>query len=258
MEESGYTRPDMTTFGQLLKHWRRKRQISQLQLAIEIGMSPRHVSFLETGRSRPRPQTIARLVAGLSIPPSHHNELYRAAGLSPVFTPERLEAPALQPFREVIRQLLERHSPYPGFVLDHRYQLVDANPTGRKMFPIPGPSIIEVLSDRRRGRAFVENWEEVAWHTLTRLRQEALVEPELLAMCEQLERNLEGTQPPEQPTDLISCPRLRLNGTVLETISTVVRFDTANDPTLAAIRIELLFPRNAETAAFFEAFAESS
>lgn len=247
----------MTPFGTLLKHWRGVRRISQLDLALSLGMSPRHVSFLETGRSRPTEPTVARLCDGLDVPVSQRNALYRAAGLAPAYIERPMDDPALAPFRSIIRQLLERHEPYPAIVLDRMYKVVQTNRAASRLFPLDRENALEVFLHPSTGPAMVENWAEVAWAALHRLRREAAVDEALLPLLEQVEGWLADVPQPDEPSGLVACARVRMGDRLLSTITTVARFDAAQDPLVDTLRIELMFPADDETAAFFHALAEA-
>jgi transcriptional regulator with XRE-family HTH domain len=105
-------------FGALLRHWRRDRGRSQLDLAIEAETSPRHVSFIETGRSRPGRELVLRLAEALELPLRDRNELLVAAGLAREFPEHPLDDDQLRPYRNAIRALLDRHDPYPASAVD--------------------------------------------------------------------------------------------------------------------------------------------
>lgn len=248
----------MAPFGKLIKHWRSLRGVSQLDLAMQLSMSPRHVSFLETGRSRPTAPTVHRLAEGLEVPLAQRNALFRAAGLPDGYPERDLEDPALGPFNQVIEQLLTRHDPYPGYVLDRHYRVVQANRAARLLFPVDVANPLELLMNPQTGRALLENWEEVAWSMLRRLRRDSAADPELGEMTLAAERWLANVPPPPPSSELVACMRIRIGDQVLRTIGTIARFDAALDPTADALRIELLFPADPETAAFFERLAATA
>ena len=113
--------------GALLRDWRTRRRVSQLDLSLSVGVSARHLSFIETGRSRPSPEMVIALAEGLDIPLRERNTLLLAAGFAPRYMARRLEDSALSPARAAITRLLDAHDPYPGVVIDRCWNIVGAN-----------------------------------------------------------------------------------------------------------------------------------
>src|SRR5262249_4612416 len=109
------TRPPV---GMLLREWRRRRRLSQLELALEAGVSSRHLSFVENGRSQPSAQMVLQLAEQLDVPLRDRNRLLLAAGYAPAFAQHELEAPEMGPVRDAIDQLLRAHEPWPALVID--------------------------------------------------------------------------------------------------------------------------------------------
>src|SRR6187549_2527819 len=109
---------DAVPLGTLLKDWRRRRRMSQLDLALEAGVSARHLSFLETGRSRPSRDMVLRLCEELSVPLRDRNGLLLAAGFAPAYQERPLEAPEMEPVRRAVAQVLTGHEPFPAAVVD--------------------------------------------------------------------------------------------------------------------------------------------
>src|SRR5829696_7100049 len=113
--------------GDQLRHWRTRRRMSQLDLALEAGVSARHLSFLETGRSKPSRDMVLRLCEELSIPLRDRNGLLLAAGFAPAYQERPLEAPEMEPVRRAVAQVLTGHEPFPTAVVDRWWNLVAAN-----------------------------------------------------------------------------------------------------------------------------------
>src|SRR4249920_182669 len=113
--------------GALLREWRQHRRLSQFELALESGVSSRHLSFVETGRSRPSAEMVLHLAERLEIPLRDRNHLLLAAGYAPAFAQRELDAPEMGPVREAIEQVLRGHEPYPALVVDRHWGLVSAN-----------------------------------------------------------------------------------------------------------------------------------
>lgn len=117
----------MQTIGELLKQWRLRRQLSQLDLALSADVSPRHVSLIETGRSNPSADMVLRLAARLDVPLRDRNQLLLTAGFAPRYTERPLDSNALSVARDAIERVLRAHEPYPAFVLDRRWNIVLMN-----------------------------------------------------------------------------------------------------------------------------------
>lgn len=113
--------------GVLLREWRARRRVSQLDLSLSVGVSARHLSFIETGRSRPSPEMVLALAEGLDIPLRERNSLLLAAGFAPRYQAHPLEDAALSPARNAVQRLLDAHDPYPGIVIDRCWNIVGTN-----------------------------------------------------------------------------------------------------------------------------------
>jgi transcriptional regulator with XRE-family HTH domain len=113
--------------GELLRGWRERRRLSQFALALQAEISPRHLSFVETGRSAPSREMVLRLAEQLDLPLRERNHLLLAAGYAPVYAERALDAPPLAAVRAAVRQVLAGHEPYPAVVVDRGWDLVDAN-----------------------------------------------------------------------------------------------------------------------------------
>ena len=119
------TQPDL--FGPMLRAWRRRRGASQLALALQSGVSQRHVSFLESGRARPSREMVVQLTSALDVPLRQRNAMLLAAGFAPVYRESNLAAPELAPVRQAIDRMLKQQEPYPAVVIDRLWNLLQAN-----------------------------------------------------------------------------------------------------------------------------------
>src|SRR6476659_11048890 len=111
-------RPDI---GTLLRDWRQRRHMSQLDLGLEAGVSARHVSFVETGRARPSAEMVARLADALDVPLRDRNSLLLAAGFAPAYGQRDLAEPEMGPVRDALGRGLAEHAPYPALVVDRHW-----------------------------------------------------------------------------------------------------------------------------------------
>jgi transcriptional regulator with XRE-family HTH domain len=247
-------------FGRRLRAWRRQRGLSQLELAARAGTTPRHVSFLETGRSRPGTEMVIRLAGELDLPSREQNALLEAAGLPATCSHHPLGASEIAPFAAVIDSLLSRHEPFPAAVIDRYGAVLRANAAFERLSPGLTGLEPEELVDRFFGpglwRDALVNWSEAAAVWLARQRREICrtADPRLEALVARAARLIGWTSCPKPAEDLpMICSRIRAGEEVLELFAVVVKFDTASDVTLSELRIELMYPGNDAANRFFRA-----
>lgn len=251
-------------FGRQLKHWRSLRRLSQLELACEAEVSARHISFLENGRSRPSQDMVLRLAEALDLTLRDANALLQAAGFAPAYPARHLSDKLLAPFRQVVEQMLRSHLPYPGFVIDRLWNVVDANATAKAVLPglssvSPESPVhgIDLFYKPGPIRDTIANWDEVARGGWARLRREVLHAPddlELRALLERLESYVSEVDLRPEGVDLddpVLRSRIRVGDQEISTFGTIVTFTSARDVTIDELRLELLFPADAASAAFF-------
>ena len=254
---------DRVPLGTLLRDWRRRRRLSQLDLALEAGISARHLSFVETGRSRPSRQMVLHLAEQLDVPLRDRNQLLLAAGFAPAYGERGLDAPELEPVRDAIDRVLEGHEPYPAVVVDRWWDLVAANRSialftaGAASDLLEPPVNVLRLALHPEGTApRIVNLAEFRAHLLDRLRRHvALTADERLA---ELYAEVSGYPAPAgdhgagAAAGEIAVPlRLRApeGDRELRLFSTIATFGTALDVTVAELAIEAFFPADPETAA---------
>src|SRR5262245_11362079 len=167
-------------FPALLRHWRTRRGLSQLDLALAADVSPRHVSFLETGRAQPSREMVLRLGATLDVPLRDQNSMLRAAGFSDHFAEPRLEDGLPRGVRQAIERMLAQHEPFPMVLFDRHYQLLRSNQGATcvlgRLIADPSamaasPNVFAMLFDPRLVRPFVVDWERVARLMISRLHR---------------------------------------------------------------------------------------
>ncbi len=253
---------DRPPLGELLRDWRQRRRLSQLDLALEAGVSARHLSFLETGRSKPSREMVLKLAEELEVPLRDRNQLLLAAGLAPAFDERPLEAPEMEPVRRAVAQLLTGHEPFPAAVVDRWWNLVAANRNVSLFLEGVAPGLLEPPANVLRvslhpdGMApRIANLAEWRGHLLDRLRREvsATADTRLAALLAELETYpAPAAAAPARPaTGAIAVPLvLRHAGRELSFLSTVATFGTAVDVTVAELSIEAFYPADAVTAAF--------
>lgn len=242
-------------FGSGLRHWRRMRGVSQLELASTAATTTRHLSFLETGRSRPSRQMVERLGDALQIPLRERNRLLELAGLAPAYPEGDLAADDLAPFGRVIERLLASHDPFPGFVLDRHWTIIDQNRATELVFAGSEERNIVRLT-LGEWRNAIENWQEVAVALLARLSVDLMRFPDdemLLELHTAVRAALDETPRPHEPsTGRVICPRFRFDGSLVRTITVAARFESVADVTLDEARVELIYPQDVASERFFE------
>jgi transcriptional regulator with XRE-family HTH domain len=251
------TRPPV---GILLRDWRRRRRLSQLDLALEAGVSARHLSFVETGRSRPSAQMVLHLADQLEVPLRDRNGLLLAAGYAPEYGQRALDDPEMEPVRRALDLVLGGHDPYPAVVVDRAWNMVAGNRSvavltagvaGELLEPPVNVLRLSLHPDGVAPR--IVNLGEWRAHLLERLgRQVALTGDAALAA---LYDELAGYPAPAGGEDRSGEPdifvplRLRTgDGGELAFFSTVATFGTAVDITVAELAIESFFPADETTA----------
>lgn len=245
-------------FGSRLREWRRRRGLSQLELAHRASTTPRYVSFLETGRSRPGEGMVLKLASALEVPLRERNALLRSAGLPPLYAERGLDDDALGPYRAVIARLLAQQEPFPAYVMDRRWDIVESNQGGRWLLP-PGPLPADALAWILEPGPLAEglvNRTELLWafrDGLSRDLEEG-EDPELQSKLERVEAALAGQPRPEGRADRpVLCPVLRWGDQEVRTFTTVMRFGNAREVTLDELRVELVFPEDAASEAVLRA-----
>ncbi|HNR77658.1 MAG TPA: helix-turn-helix domain-containing protein [Parvularculaceae bacterium] len=250
-------------FGAILRDWRQMRRLSQLDLSLAAGVSSRHLSFLESGRSAPSRGMVLRLAGALGMPKGAANDALKAAGFAAAFPSLPAHAPDLAPIRRAISITLERHAPFPAVAIDRHWTLIDANePAITLLSPLgPAGNMIEVLL---AAVDLVENWEETALLSLARLKAEIAH----LGGDERLEAL--ATRLAEHPrlaafdigrvdfNQAVIPTILKIGGRRLSLFSAIAQFGAVQDIEASEIRIELMYPADEETATFFERFATES
>lgn len=172
---------DLTHFGEELRRWRKHRRFSQLEVSSRAEVSQRHLSFLETGRSKPSPEMVEHLSIVLDLPLRARNSLLNAAGFAPAYSEESLHGPGLAQVKESLEALVNAHEPFPAYVLDRSWNLVLANEAAVRMTtmlitraiePEVAMNVVRLFLHPDGARHSVVNWEEVAQVLVSRLYAE--------------------------------------------------------------------------------------
>lgn len=248
---------DRPAVGALLRRWRLRRRRSQLELSALAGVSTRHLSFVETGRSRPSRDLVLTLAEALDVPLRARNDLLLAAGFAPVYSSTSLAAVPMAPVRAALDALLAAYEPFPAVVVDRSWTLVAAN-AGIGLFTagvapeLLGPPVnVLRLALHPEGMASrIVNLPEWRHHLLLRLRHdaEASDDPQLAALHEELAA-LPGSDVRGFASAPIAVPlRVRHADRELVLLSAVTHFGSAVDVTVAELSIETFLPADRGTA----------
>ncbi|KAB7613335.1 helix-turn-helix domain-containing protein [Amylibacter sp. SFDW26] len=237
-------------FGETLKDWRNQRRMSQLDLGLSANVSARHISFLETGRSKPSRMMVLRLCEELDVPRPARNQLLNSAGMAPAYVKRDLSEQDMEPVRSAVDWMLERHTPYPAIAMDKSWAILNMNKPA--MFLLSGmninigDSMIVALAENKMVRDAIENIDEVIAHTVARLRTESAHlggDQVLDTAIEKLTAQLGDYTHPETGVLPAFIPaRYRANGMVFSFFSTFSQFGTAEDIALSELKIEMMFP----------------
>jgi transcriptional regulator with XRE-family HTH domain len=240
--------------GELLRTWRERRHLSQLELSVRADISTRHLSFVETGRSRPTSEMILRLSEQLDVPLRDRNGLLLAGGYAPAYPDGGLDTLELESIRDTLRQILAAHEPNPAVVVDRHWNLVDANESIAMFLDGAAPELLVPpvnvlrLSLHPDGLApRIGNLGQWRAHLLARLHRQATATGD--PVLAELHRELLGYPTPAEepegelpgPADVAVPLRYRYRGTELSFVSITAMFGTARNVTLAELAIELFY-----------------
>jgi transcriptional regulator with XRE-family HTH domain len=254
-------------FPRLLREWRLKRRLSQLDLALTAGVSQRHVSFLESGRANPSRTMVLQLSETLDVPLRERNAWLTAAGFAPVFQTRGLEDPQMAQVMSAVRMMLAAHEPFPALALDRAWNIRLANASFERLGAMLGddiwervgghhPNLMRLFFHPNGIRPLITNWRAVGpliWRRALR-EADAVGGEEMKAVL--------GALAPLQDEDMLWSPAdtallpvmpfdLAVNGLAISMFAVVATFGTAQDVTADELRIETLFPADAATEALF-------
>lgn len=250
------------TFGDIIRHWRSVRRFSQLSLSVETGISSRHISFLETGRSKPSRGSVLTFARVLEMPKPVINDALLAAGFAPEYPVHDLSDVNLQPMIDALAMILESHAPFPAIIIDRDWQIVGGNIPAMHMMqflPLNGSSSVvdALLNDDPHDPVFL-NWDVIAAWTLTRLQLEAsrLGSTGALAQtcktladdprCASIDKTSFSAREPYLTMNA------RVDGQDLSFFTMLAEFTTAQDVAMSERRVELFFPADDVTRAYFQ------
>lgn len=253
-----------------LRRLRVARRMSQLDLALSCEVSTRHLSFLETGRTKPSRAMVLRLAQGLLLPLGARNGLLLAAGFSPVFPVSALESQALEPFREMLMEMIARHAPNPALICDRHWTLQEANPPAWAFIAAlrgasPQTNLVHLIAESPHAAQLIGNLPEVLHQMHARIQLEALEACDDLRLGELLAVAVAAAAAARYPFDLSANPRSPLTPLILNMpngsmrfLSAIAHFGTSEDVTVRDLRLELFFPADGVTRAAMLAAAATA
>ena len=245
--------------GTLLRQWRSHRRRSQMDLALDAGVSTRHLSFIETGRASPSPEVVLALADGLDVPLRERNALLLAAGYAPRYDETPLDAPAMARAKAAVQRVLDAHDPYPGVVLDRRWDVVAANAGALALIEGVAPELasptlnvfrVSLHPDGLAART--RNFEEWGSYLVWQLEHQLALSGDagLAALLEEVRgypnvAALPTRMPDEDPMLVLT---VDLVDPDLSLFTTLTTFGTPRDITLDELMIELFYPADDATA----------
>jgi len=250
--------------GEMIRFWRQLKRVSQMDLALDIDISSRHLSFVETGKSRPSRNLVLRITHSLKMPLRQRNAILLKAGYAPEFEQGHLDSPSMKTVGDALRSMLEKHEPYPAFVVNTGYRILMKN-SGYDQFVrlYAGENAlkkydnaIRILFSEDGLRNYVKDWTVVEHIVRTRILEEALStqNSELAALYEEISPS-EGSG---KPIDfqlygglLVMSLVMEKNGRTARFFTTITTLGTPLDLTTQELRIEMLFPSDDETKTMF-------
>jgi transcriptional regulator with XRE-family HTH domain len=249
----------------LLRHWRQVRRSSQLDVALRAGISQRHLSFIESGRSVPSRETLLLLAGALDIPLRDRNPLLLAAGYAPMFSETAWDSKEMQAVTKALSRMLRQHEPYPAIVMDRYWNVLMTNDAAPRFFghfvdlgALEQPrNVLRMMFDPRGMRPFIANWDTIAPSLLERAYRESvgpIVDEKTKTMIAELRAYSEvSTPPPEERHASAPWPVIPLSisseAGVLNYFSLVTTVGTPNAIAAQELRLECMFPADEETEA---------
>jgi transcriptional regulator with XRE-family HTH domain len=255
--------------GDLLRAWRAKRRLSQLEVGLTAGVSSRHLSFIETGRAKASAELLVALADVLDMPLRERNALLLAAGFAPRYPETDLAAPGMAAMQQAITRVLAAHDPYPGVALDGQWNIVIANRAAQRLVGVLPPELVSPVPNIFRAglhpqgmAAFTSNFDEWGRHMLRELQRlaDSALDGTLAALQDEVraypnvQALLRAPMPAPAHELLVPCV-LDLHGHRLSLFTTLATFGSPRDVTLAELTVELFYPADAATEGVLRALA---
>src|SRR6202167_1590263 len=245
--------------GELLRYWRRERGKSQLDLSLDTGISQRHLSFVESGRSAPSRDLLSIVSDALNIPLRERNVMLLASGYAPLYSEQNMDTEQMTIVTQAIDRMLQQHEPHPALVLDRFWNVIRTNQAAPRFFGLfvdlearPKPrNLLDLMFDPAGMRPFVEEWENVAAGLLQRVRREAVGQVVDTALAKLLDRlrkypGVAGLKLPLAPQNPVLPITFRRDNQRFSYFSLITTVGTPQCITAQELRVECMFPTDVE------------
>ena len=261
----GATKVSTNQVGVLLRHWRALRGRSQLDLSTDTGVSQRHISFVESGRSVPGRQKLIDIAQALDVPLRERNTLLLAAGYAPIYADGAFDGPEMRAVTGALERMLRQHEPFPAVVMDRAWNVVMANEAAPCFFgrfidmeARPKPrNLLHLMFDPAGMRPFIANWEATAKSLFERVYRESVgrvVDDRTRALIRALLAYPDVRADWKTPESAASLPMVPLgfirDGRVLNYFSMIATVGTPQTIAAQELRLECMFPADEETEAY--------
>jgi transcriptional regulator with XRE-family HTH domain len=246
---------------EILRYWRHERGKSQLDLSLDTGISQRHLSFVESGRSAPSRDFLSTVSDALNIPLRERNVLLLASGFAPRYSEQNMDTEQMAIVTQAVDRMLQQHEPHPALVLDRYWNVIRTNQAAPRFFASfvdletrPKPrNLLDLMFDPAGMRPFVEEWEKVAAGLLQRVRREAVgqvVDARLAELLERLRKypGVAGLKPPLTPQSPVLPITFRRGDERFSYFSLITTVGTPQCITAQELRVECMFPTHAKGA----------
>ena len=259
------TEPEPQTAGELIRFWRTRRRMSQLELSLEANVSTKHLSFVETGRSRPSRQLLIHLAQCLDLPIAERNRLLLAGGFAPPYLESRYDGEVMRPLRESLRQLLAAHDPNPALIVDGLWNLVEANAAASLLWDGVDPALTEPPINLLRLAAHPGGLPRISSMTaacnaplIHRLKRRSREDGDaaLGRLIEEIEAYLPDDAPDVTPTQPMVSMKLRTAVGDVSLFTVIATLGAPLEVTAANLAIETFLPVDAESAARLRELAD--
>lgn len=254
--------------GSLIREWRTQRKMSQMELALDIDISPRHLSFVETGRSRPSAELLISIASQLDVPLRARNAWLLAAGYAPRYSEQNLDSARMSQVKAAVQRLLDTHDPYPGLALDRHWNVVLLNRAAEKFMALlptelrtPEINVFRASLHPQGFAAFTKNFAEWGSYLLQVLQRLMLSARDdgILALVEEVHayptvialKQQTAISQPSEPSLLVPCI-VELYGQELSLFTTLTTFGSPRDITLHELCVELVYPADTQTEVFLK------
>jgi len=267
-------KPAGSTVGGLIRQWRERRRLSQLTLALDAEISPRHLSFLETGRANPSREMVLLLARVLEVPPRGRNELLLAAGYAPVYHERGLDAPEMAQVRRALQFTLRQQEPYPALVVDGRWNILMSNEGATRLMglfldpaetaALGPPNALRLFYHPRGMRPFIVNWQATAGALIQWLHRDMLRgRPETARLLDELLSYPDvpkawRTLDLDAPAAPFLAVELAKDDLHLTFFSTLTSLGVPYDITLDELRVECFFPADEGSEALMRRLAREA